>query len=178
MSKATTGASALLITLAALAGNAVAGAGSPLQARGPVFLFDDHAIPSSHYRAGLRQFVQESELVVLPRAFGDDRVLVLVRKPTRPLEMHRCGAGFEDYLALIRYRDGNLTLLDKILLQSCEHSIDLDAPDATQPGGIISALHFEGKELRFSVVEPTASGEIASPHEKRFSITKDQFSHR
>jgi len=89
--------------------------------------------------------------------------------------MHRCGAGYEDFLALVRFHGGDVTLLAKILLQSCEHSLDLDLPNATEPDAIISAIKFDGDRLSFVVVSPTREGDVAAPETRRYRLVRDQF---
>jgi len=60
-------------------------------------------------------------------------------------------------------------------LQSCENSVDLDLPDATEPGAIISSIKFHGDQLSFAVVAPNREGDIGAPETRRYRLVKDQF---
>ena len=175
MLKATRSCGVLAVIAAALAAVAPACALDVLQAKGSAFLVNGQAVKPARYRGGLQAFARYAELFVLPQALDGERHLVLVRRPTRPLSMHRCGAGFEDYLALVRSHAGEIFLLDKIPLQSCENSVDLAQPDASRPVEIISAIKVDGDVLSFSTVAPTSAGDVATPEEHRYLVTGSHF---
>lgn len=174
MSRATKGRE-FLATLATVSLITLTHAESVLQVKGSTFLANNQVVKTGKYQGGLQSLIKLSQLFLFPKNLDGERNLVLVRRPTRPLAMHRCGTGFEDFLALVRYRGGNLILLDKIGLQSCEKSVGLALSDATQPNEIMSAIKFEGDRISFSVVVPTSGGDVGAPVEQRYLLAKDHF---
>jgi hypothetical protein len=79
-------------------------------------------------------------------------LLLLIRQPTRPLPMHRCGAGTEDRLLLLEADAGVAHVKDMLQLQSCEAGEHLDVDDPESTSDIINGLCLQGDELSFRVV--------------------------
>jgi hypothetical protein len=102
----------------------------------------------NHPSPQLAALLRGAEVAFVGRTRGQDAAdLVLMRKPTRPLPLHRCGAGTEDFLLLLRPRGGVMQLDDRLRVQSCEHGehLDIDDPESTEQ--LIDVLRTSGSEL-------------------------------
>jgi hypothetical protein len=102
----------------------------------------DHPSPQ------LAALLRGAEVAFVGPTRGPDAAeLVLMRKPTRPLPLHRCGAGTEDFLLLLRPRGGVMRLDDQLRVQSCElgEHLDVDDPESTEQ--LVHALRMTGGEL-------------------------------
>lgn len=83
-------------------------------------------------------------------------LLLLMRRPTRPLPMHRCGAGTEDRLLLLEVADGKAHLKDTLQLQSCEAGEHLDVDDPESTRDLVAGISLQGDRLSFLVVKTFA----------------------
>lgn len=62
---------------------------------------------------------------------GGNYLVLIARAPSKsPQGSGYCGAGYEDHVILLEYRNLNIVRRDDFLLQSCLSSIALDTDDA------------------------------------------------
>ncbi|MCO5978115.1 hypothetical protein [Ideonella oryzae] len=100
-----------------------------------------------------------------------DSVLVILRRPSGKLALSRCGAGNEDWLALVAYSTHKLRLVDIIPLQSCEKDVTLVLPDLSIPDNPAAAIKIDSIGVEFRTLNPEMNG--ADVH--KFSLSRSGF---
>lgn len=132
----------------------------------------DAVSPVDHPSPQLAALLRNAEVAFLGAVRGPEpATLVLIRKPTPELPLHRCGAGTEDFLLLLRPRGGVMRLDDQLQVQSCElgEHLDVDDPESTEQ--LVHALRMTGGELilptRYSF-SPTPDAVVS----RRYTIGK------
>jgi hypothetical protein len=95
-------------------------------------------------------------------------LLLFVRQPTRALSMHRCGAGAEDRLLLLRASAGKAHVKDVLQLQSCEAGEHLDVDDPESTEDVVNGITLQGNRLSFHVVRSFVNDE---PVSRQYRVT-------
>ena len=119
------------------------------------FYFAGAAITKPNLDIKLRQMVQAATVLVPDMTMPQQDIhLILVQRQTRPLPMHRCGAGTEEELALLRYSNNKLRLLNRISIHSCEERRLLVNEDFTMSQDPLTAIQFHGNHITFLATPP------------------------
>ena len=146
-----------------------------LSLRGSSYYVGERRIEVQSYSPALRQlqFASGVEMHALPVKLNDG-VVVIYRTPTRRLPLGRCGAGTEDFLALVRLVRDEITLIDKLELQSCEKGTALVTADLSIPENPISTIRIEANSIFFVLGGPA----LEDPRSYRIMVTSLGFVRR